>query len=93
MDNTRETTMEYVQGEKCAYYFTSIPSLVKRMNKLVEKYPESVEVQKVNKDGSTLYAIPARWMKQPRPPRTVSDKTKEAARKRMLELHHKGKGE
>ncbi len=92
MDDTRETTIEYVQGEKYAFYFTSVPSLIRRMNKLNEKYPESVEVKRVNKDGSILYKIPAKWMRQPSPPRVTSEKTIEAARKRMLELHRDKEG-
>ena len=69
-----------LMGKDCEVY-TTIPSEMKRLEKLVEKYPDTCTVVKDDKYSYTV-RMPFKLVK-PRKPRAMTDEQRLAASERM----------
>lgn len=79
-----ETTCDRVFGESFMYYCTSEPKYLKRLRKLIEEYPDDVDIK--YDDGQTLdVKLPASWFREPKPPKKVNftEEQKQAAVERL----------
>ncbi len=87
-----ETWDDYIKGEQCATWGTSIPIKFKLADKLIEQGAIVVyDDRQSNSDceNSVILKIPKRWMRDPKPPKQISDKQREAARERLKEARKK----
>ena len=78
----RETIILYNQGEKEANVYTHDPKLIRRLQKLAEKYPDEVYWEKEHKNGSCSYIVPKECVLVREP---YSKERREAARQRALQ--------
>lgn len=81
----RETCIEYVVGDKYAYYTAGEKRLANKLLKQAEKFPDQVEILAVNPNGSVHARIPIGWFRYPCPKRIVSEKQRENMRMRAGE--------
>lgn len=77
----RETIILYNQGEKKASVYTFDPKLIRRLQKLSEKHPDEVRLEKDHKNGSFTYIVPKECVLVREP---YSMERREAARQRAL---------
>lgn len=77
----RETIILYNQGEKEASVYTHDPKLIRRLQKLSEKHPDEVRLEKDHKNGSCSYIVPKECVLVREP---YSKERREAARQRAL---------
>jgi len=86
----RETIVNYNQAEDIAYVYTCNPLWWRHFADF------GVEPVRVHGEGRGVYAkdyeIPKNWVKPPRPPRRVSERQREAARRTMRNIH-RGRGQ
>lgn len=78
----KETIILYNQGEKEANVYTHDPKLIRRLQKLAEKYPDEVRLEKEHKNGSCSYIVPKECVLVREP---YSKERREAARQRALQ--------
>ena len=76
------------QVDSMAKIYTTIPTEVKRLYRMHEKYPEDVHILHDDKYG-TEFSVPVRWVTVRRP-RTVSEETRKASAERLAALRQKG---
>ena len=86
MADLKETTIDYVVGDKEFTYYTAERRLISKLLKQAESHPADVKIIHTNPDGSIVAHLPIRWFKAPSPPKKVSDKQREAARERAKTL-------
>lgn len=85
----RENTIEWYTGhEKATVSFTQ-RRMCNKVIKFAEKYPNEVEIVRINKDGSILAHIPYSYINIRRP-REISEEQREAMRKICLERKENG---
>ena len=65
-----ETAIDHYGGEKFAGVSTGERTLISRLNKLAEQYPDDVKVVAVNQEGM-YYKVPWNWISI-RPPRKMN---------------------
>ena len=80
----RETAFNSIAGEKTGTLCSSERKWGTKIKKLASKFPNEVKIKRENSDGSFVAEIPVSWFKIS-PKRFVSEETKNALRKRMLE--------
>jgi len=73
--------------EKMCEVYTTIPHMMKYLEKMVNKYPDLCRVVKDDQYSYTVQ-IPFKLVK-PRNPRIVPDEQREAARQRLAEARNK----
>lgn len=92
MADLKETTIDYVVGDKEFTYYTAERRLISKLLKQAAAHPDEVKIIHTNPDGSIIAHLPIRWFKAPSPPKKVSDKQREAAKenaKKMREAKNK----
>lgn len=77
----RETIILYNQGEKEASVYTHDSKLIRRLQKLAEKHPDAIRLEKDHKNGSCSYIVPKECVLVREP---YSEERREAARQRAL---------
>lgn len=82
----RETIINYNMAEGTAFVYSANPREWRHFEKL------GVKPTEVRKDSNGVvyakdYEVPKKWVKLPKPPKQVSEKQREAARKTMAKLH------
>ena len=88
-ENTNEFVIEWLKGETHA--FVTVPSSTALKNKilsLADKYPDEVEIIKLNPDGSMYSKVPVRYITV-RHPRVMSEESKEKAKERLAKIRGK----
>lgn len=79
-----ETIMDYNQAEKRASCFTHDPALIRRLDRLTQKY-EAITVCRKG-EGWREYLFPRSWIKI-RPPRQLSDEKRAELAERMKTIN------
>ena len=86
MSDLKETTINYIGGDKTFTMFSSEQKWVNKIRNFTEKdskqYSPDVHITYENDDGSLMAEIPLKWLKVS-PPKKVSEEFKKAAGERM----------
>ena len=86
----QETSITYNQEEKTAEVYTHNPTLIKKLNKGCELYPDTYHFISENTVGGRVYIIPKKSVRVGLPIiRTMTDEQKQKASDRMKKLHSK----
>ena len=80
-----ETVVNYNAGEQTATVYTRDKSVMRRLDRLVEDYPDSYKLLNQT-DIDKTYSMPKSYVTY-RKPRMLSDKHREQARQRMSKLN------
>lgn len=80
-----ETAINRVQGDEHCCVFTSERKFISQIKKLAEQYPNDVEIQYVNDDGSIVAQVPSNWFRFVKPPtkRNYTEEQRKAMGERM----------
>lgn len=80
----QETAIEYVKGDKHATFYSSESKYINMIHKLVEEYPEQVEIRSEDESGIVAH-VPVSWFRAPKPPikRQMSDEQRQMAAERL----------
>lgn len=81
-----ETNINFCSADKDATIYTCSPVMIRRMDKLLEKFPQDVKLIAEDKYSKT-YTVPKGWVMKIRPPRQLSEEQKEKLRENMLKIH------
>lgn len=63
MNEIRETVYEHLRGEDRFIVTAGEQWSVNMIRRLKEKYPDEVEIEVKNQDGSLLASVPSSWMR------------------------------
>ena len=80
-----ETVVNYNAGEQTATVYTRDKSVMRRLDRLVEDYPDSYRLLRQT-DIDKTYSMPKSFVTY-RKPRAVSNEQREQARQRMTKLN------
>ncbi len=80
-----ETVVNYNAGEQTATVYTRDKSVMRKLDRLVEDYPDSYKLLRQT-DIDKTYSMPKSYVTY-RKPRMVSDEQREQARQRMSKLN------
>lgn len=80
-----ETVVNYNAGEQTATVYTRGKSVMRRLDQLVENYPDTYKLLNQT-DIDKTYSMPKSYVTY-RKPRAVSDEQREQARQRMTKLN------
>lgn len=83
-----ETIINYNAGEQTATVYTRDKSVMRRLDRLVEDYPDSYTLLNQT-DIDKTYSMPKSYVTY-RKPRAISDEQREQARQRMEKLNSVG---
>lgn len=83
-----ETVVNYNAGEQTATVYTRDKSVMRRLDRLVEDYPDSYKLISQTEVDKT-YSMPKSYITY-RKPRTVSNEQREQARQRMEQINSAG---
>ena len=80
-----ETAIDRVQGDDYCSVFTAERKFISQIKELAEQYPNDVEIQYINDDGSIGARVPSNWFRFVKPPtkRTYTPEQLEAMKERM----------
>ena len=80
-----ETAINRLQGEDYCSIFTAERKFINRLKKLAQDYPNDVEIQYINDDGSIGARVPYDWFRfvKPKAKRTYTPEQLEAMKERM----------
>ena len=84
----RENAIEWYLGEKTMTVTLTQRKLINKLMRYADRYPEEVQIKKVNEDGTVLMHVPLSYLKLSRP-RAVT----EEQRQRMRDQAHKNMSE
>ena len=86
-----ETAWNYCTDEEYGYFSSDELSMVKKMTKYVELYPDDVRIIKTaEENGGSIYCrVRKSWSKPPAPPRTrnITEEQREALAAHMREIN------
>lgn len=99
-----ETSIDMMHGDKVAIWYSSSPSVIKRMKEYVKNYPDEVKVrydytdeEHVLQAGEMAYEIecPKHWFRMPKPPakREMTEEHKEKIQKALRDYRANKKSE
>jgi len=88
MADYKEIAFNNIEGEKAWTVSASQRKWITKIKKAAVKYPNQVVIKHTNKDGSLVAEFPDGWLKFS-PKRVISEKNREASRKRMTEFQSK----
>lgn len=80
-----ETVVNFNAGEQTATVYTRDKSVMRRLDQLVENYPDTYKLLNQT-DIDKTYSMPKSYVTY-RKPRAVSDEQREQARQRMTKLN------
>ena len=63
MADLRENAIEWINGQERVTVTLSQGRYISKVKRLAEKFPEEVEIVKINKDGTILAHIPLSYIK------------------------------
>jgi len=92
MDDFKEISIDFVEGEPYFTASTDIKKYIKNAYEQKKKHPTLVDIRTVNEDGSIVFRMPDDWfptMKPPRKGRVFTEEEKEANANRLREMHRK----
>ena len=80
-----ETAIDRVQGDYYCSVFTAERKFINQLKELAEQYPNDVEIQYINDDGSIGARVPSNWFRFVKPPtkRNYTPEQLEAMKERM----------
>jgi len=84
----RETSCDHIAGEKTSTFYSSEQKWINKLDKLIEKHPDDVQIISRTED-SVLVHIPSTWFKIS-PPKQVSEAQKKAASIRFKQMWANG---
>lgn len=87
MSGCIENVIEFIKDEKRATVTFSQGRFKTKIRKLAESHPEECQIVAENKDGSICAHVPVSWVKIS-PLIQKTEKQKEEARQRMIEMHN-----
>ena len=80
----RETVYGHMNGQDYFSVDSGEKSVINRVIKLKEQFPDKVEIVTENKDGTITARVPADWIKiRPKTHRELTDEQREAAAERL----------
>lgn len=85
MIEQRETSYDYIAGNKYGTFFTSERKWINKIKSLAELNPDEVKIIKENDDGSILAHTPPSYFKLS-PPKKVSEAQKRKAAERFKKM-------
>ena len=87
MEIIHETIYEHATGNK-TFTVTAIENWsISMMHRLKEKYPDEVDIQHTNPDGSMVVRLPFEWMRViPKRRDTMNDEERQIRSERMKKL-------
>ena len=93
-DTCIDNTFEWYTGEKLATITFSQKKWVNKTRKYAEEYPDDVQIEYENEDGSIVAHAPISWFKfsPPRKGREFTDEEKAAVAARFAEAREKRNG-
>lgn len=83
MKDLRETTVNYIAGEKDASVFSADPKWIRRIIALRDQCPDEVDIYVENPDGSIMAHIPPDYVFKFKPKRKMSEKQREQCALRL----------
>lgn len=86
----QETIVNYNNGDKIASVYTADPIVIRKLDALVEKYPEDYKCIEQN-DYSKTYEFPKKLV-QFRHPIHLTEEQKEESRQRFMKISKHKKG-
>lgn len=63
MNEIHETVYDHLRGEDRFYVTAGEQWSINMIRRLKEKYPDEVEIEVENQDGSLLASVPSSWMR------------------------------
>lgn len=80
-----ETAINRLQGDDYCYVFSAERKFINRLKELAEEYPNEVEIQYINEDGSVGAKVPYNWFRFIKPPtkRNYTEEQRQAMSERM----------
>ena len=80
-----ETAINRLRGDDYCYVFSAERKFINRLKELAEEYPNEVEIQYINEDGSVGAKVPYNWFRFIKPPtkRNYTEEQRQAASERM----------
>lgn len=80
-----ETAIDRVQGDYYCSVFTAERKFISQIKELAEQYPNDVEIQYINDDGSIGARVPYDWFRFVKPPtkRNYTEEQRKAMSERM----------
>lgn len=82
-----ENNIEFTRNSHTATVYFSQGKYISKIHRLKERYPDEVEIVKINPDGTIVAHIPTKWIKISAAKRIVTDEQKEEARRRLKAYH------
>lgn len=84
INSDHENVIEWIRNSKTATVTLSQGKYITKIKKLAEKYPDKVQICKINSDGSLVAHIPTSAVKiSIIEPRILTEEQKEANRERL----------
>ena len=89
-----ETAINRLQGDDYCFVFTAERKFINRLKELAQEYPNDVNIQYVNEDGSIGAKVPSNWFKFVKPPakRSYTEEQRKAMGERMKKAREKKDG-
>lgn len=80
-----ETAIDRLQGDDFCIVFTAERKFVAQIKEFAEQYPNDVEIQYINPDGSINAKVPYDWFRFIKPPtkRNYTEEQRQAMKERM----------
>ena len=80
-----ETAINRIQGDNFCTVFTAERKYINQLKELAKQYPNDVEIQYINEDGSIGAKVPSNWFRFVKPPakRNYTEEQRKAMCERM----------
>ena len=86
INSDHENVIEWIRNSKIATVTLSQGKYISKVKKLAEKYPDKVQICKVNNDSSIVAHIPVSAIKISITERVMSEEQKAVARERLQKI-------
>lgn len=83
----QETIINFNVAEKFAEVYTADPNIIRKLDALVEKYPDHYKLVKQD-DVAKYYEVASKKLIQFRPPRVLSEEQKKELTERMQRINN-----
>ena len=91
MADLRENAIEWINGQERVTVTLSQGRYISKVKRLAEKFPEEVEIVKINEDGTILAHIPLSYIKINRASRNLTEEEREELSERARNNFHNDK--
>ena len=83
----RENVIEWLNGQDRVSCTVSQKRLVNQLKRLAEQYPDEVQIDDINKDGTVFAHAPLKWVNIKKPRQVeMSDERKDMLRMRLQNI-------